>query len=37
MKKEYVEAEIEIIFVSPLGIMSSSDPGLDDPDWDLVI
>ena len=34
-KKEYVDAEIEIVFVSGVDIMTLSDPGLYDEDWIL--
>ena len=35
MKREYVEAEIEIVILSAVDIMTVSDPGLEDEDWIL--
>ena len=35
MKKEYADAEIEIVLLSAVDIMSASDPGLEDEDWIL--
>ena len=35
VKREYVEAEIEIVILSAIDIMTASDPGLEDEDWIL--